>query len=56
MASQKGDVEATFIVAYMYAVGSGTRVDYCKAKQMFCTAGAKGIEEAKYGMGTQCDE
>ncbi|MEC5408294.1 hypothetical protein VOM14_22340 [Paraburkholderia sp. MPAMCS5] len=54
-AAMHGDVEASFILGFMFAEGYGTRRNFCKSGYWYCTAGARGIEEAKYALRAQCD-
>ncbi|WP_250512292.1 hypothetical protein [Caballeronia sp. INDeC2] len=53
-AAEHGDVEASMIVAYLYANGSGTPVNCREAIKWLCQAGNSGIEEVKYAMGNRC--
>lgn len=53
-AAEQGDVEASMIVAYLYATGTGTPANCREATKWLCRAGDSGIEEVKYAMGTRC--
>jgi TPR repeat protein len=54
-AAMSGDVEASFILGFMTAEGYGTPKKFCEAEYWYCTAGARGIEEAKYALRAQCE-
>ncbi|WP_429346064.1 tetratricopeptide repeat protein [Paraburkholderia sp. Clong3] len=54
-AAMRGDVEASFILGFMFFEGYGTPRNFCKSGYWYCTAGARGIEEAKYALRAQCD-
>lgn len=54
-AATSGDVEASFILGFMFAEGYGTRRNSCESEYWYCTAGARGIEEAKYAMRARCE-
>ncbi|MBB5503138.1 tetratricopeptide repeat protein [Paraburkholderia sp. MM5384-R2] len=54
-AAMSGDVEASFILGFMFAEGYGTPQNSCESEYWYCTAGARGIEEAKYALRAQCE-
>lgn len=55
IAAMNGDVEASFILGFMFAEGYGARPDFCESQYWYCTAGARGIEEAKYALRGKCE-
>lgn len=55
-AARGGDVEASFVLGFMFPRGYGIAPDFCRSRYWYCAAGARGIEQAKYALGTRCDD